>query len=317
MSAYRSFETIKNIGVIGTGTIGASWAIYFLSKGFKVKAWDPGDDWKERILDFINNAWPQMYALGSKEEFKQTNIELCSCLEDALSEVEFVQESAPEQLELKRSLFKKIDKYADNSTIISSSTSGLIMSEMQHGLEYARRFVVGHPFNPPHLIPLVEVVGGKDTDPSVVDWAIKFYNKIGKHGIKINKEVPGHLANRLQAALWREAVLAVQNDLASVEHINAAVAMGPGLRWALMGPHMIMNLTGGAGGFRKMLDHFGPSIAEWWETMNENPELDEVLKQELINGIKVEAKGRTITQLEEGRDQQLVELLKMLRQQKN
>ena len=313
MPAYGSFETMKNIGVIGTGTIGASWAAYFLSKGFKVKAWDPDDGWKERVLDFINNAWPQMYALGSKKEFQQTDIELCSSLEDALSEVEFVQESAPEQLELKRSLFKKIDKYADNSSIIASSTSGLIMSEMQDGLECASRFVVGHPFNPPHLIPLVEVVGGEKTDPSAVDWAINFYNKIGKHGIKINKEVPGHLANRLQAALWREAVLAVQNDLASVEDINAAVAMGPGLRWALMGPHMIMNLTGGPGGFRKMLDHFGPGIAEWWETMNQNPELDEALKQQLINGIKVEAKGRSIAQLEEERDEQLVELLKMLR----
>ena len=127
MSAYRSLETIKNIGVIGTGTIGASWATYFLSRGFKVKAWDPGDGWKDRILDFINNAWPQMNALGAKKEFQETNIELCSSLEDALSEVEFVQESAPEQLQIKRSLFKKIDKYTDNSLIISweFSCSGL------------------------------------------------------------------------------------------------------------------------------------------------------------------------------------------------
>ena len=145
MSAYRSFETIKNIGVIGTGTIGASWATYFLSRGFKVKAWDPGDEWKDRILDFINNAWPQMNALGAKKEFQETNIELCSSLEDALSEVEFVQESAPEQLQLKRSLFKKIDKYVDNSSIISSSTSGLIMSEMQDGLEYASRLLLVIP----------------------------------------------------------------------------------------------------------------------------------------------------------------------------
>ena len=131
--------------------------------------------------------------------------------------------------------------------IISSSTSGLIMSEMRENIENAERFVVGHPFNPPHLIPLVEVVGGELTAADVVDWTIDFYNVIGKHAIKINKEVPGHLANRLQAALWREAVLAVQNGLASVEDVNAAVAQGPGLRWALMGPHMIMNLAGGKG----------------------------------------------------------------------
>ncbi|MBT7732834.1 MAG: 3-hydroxyacyl-CoA dehydrogenase, partial [Rhodospirillaceae bacterium] len=229
---------------------------------------------------------------------------------------DFVQESAPEQLKLKQSLFKQIDEYTSKNIIVSSSTSGLIMSDMQDRLENANRFVVGHPFNPPHLIPLVEVLGGKNTDVLAVDWAINFYNKIGKHAIKLKKEVPGHLANRLQAALWREAVLAVQNDLASVEDINAAVAMGPGLRWALMGPHMIMNLTGGAGGYRKMLDHFGPGISGWWETMNENPQLSTVLKKELINGIEEEAKGRSIAQLEEERDEQLVELLIMLKRLK-
>ena len=316
MPSYQSLDAVKNISVVGTGTIGASWATYFLSKGFKVNAWDPSDGWKQRILSFINNAWPQIQSLGFKGEFKETNIILCSSLEEALTGTDFVQESAPEQLKLKQSLFKQIDEYTSKNIIVSSSTSGLIMSDMQDRLENANRFVVGHPFNPPHLIPLVEVLGGKNTDVLAVDWAINFYNKIGKHAIKLKKEVPGHLANRLQAALWREAVLAVQNDLASVEDINAAVAMGPGLRWALMGPHMIMNLTGGAGGYRKMLDHFGPGISGWWETMNENPQLSTVLKKELINGIEEEAKGRSIAQLEEERDEQLVELLIMLKRLK-
>ena len=316
MPSYQSLDAVKNISVVGTGTIGASWATYFLSKGFKVNAWDPSDGWEQRILSFINNAWPQIQSLGFKGEFKETNIILCSSLEEALTGTDFVQESAPEQLKLKQSLFKQIDEYTSKNIIVSSSTSGLIMSDMQDRLENANRFVVGHPFNPPHLIPLVEVLGGKNTDVLAVDWAINFYNKIGKHAIKLKKEVPGHLANRLQAALWREAVLAVQNDLASVEDINAAVAMGPGLRWALMGPHMIMNLTGGAGGYRKMLDHFGPGISGWWETMNENPQLSTVLKKELINGIEEEAKGRSVSQLEEERDEQLVELLIMLKRLK-
>ena len=316
MPSYQSLDAVKNISVVGTGTIGASWATYFLSKGFKVNAWDPSDGWEQRILSFINNAWPQIQNLGFIGEFKETNIILCSSLEEALTGTDFVQESAPEQLKLKQSLFKQIDEYTSKNIIVSSSTSGLIMSDMQDRLENANRFVVGHPFNPPHLIPLVEVLGGKNTDVLAVDWAINFYNKIGKHAIKLKKEVPGHLANRLQAALWREAVLAVQNDLASVEDINAAVAMGPGLRWALMGPHMIMNLTGGAGGYRKMLDHFGPGISGWWETMNENPQLSTVLKKELINGIEEEAKGRSIAQLEEERDEQLVELLIMLKRLK-
>jgi 3-hydroxyacyl-CoA dehydrogenase len=188
------------------------------------------------------------------------------------------------------------------------------MSDMQDGFASAGRFVVGHPFNPPHLIPLVEVVAGKDTDPAAVDWSIGFYNHIGKHAIRINKEVPGHLANRLQAALWREAVLAVKNDLASVEDINAAVAQGPGLRWALMGPHMIMNLAGGKGGFRQMIDHFGPGMQSWWETMTENPELTPSLSNALIEGVAEEAGERSINDLEEERDERLIQLLTMLKE---
>lgn len=317
MSHYFPVGSVKVIAVVGTGTIGSSWATYFLSKGFKVKAWDPSRDWKKRITDFINNAWPQVQALGAVKPNQQNNISLCSNLSEALSGVDFVQENSPEQLELKQVLFGEMDRFLPENIIISSSTSGLIMSDMQEGLSSAHRFVVGHPFNPPHLIPLVEVVGGKNTDPFAVDWAIDFYNQIGKHAIKIKKEVAGHLANRLQAALWREAVLAVKNDLASVEDINAAVAMGPGLRWALMGPHMIMNLTGSDGGYQKMLENFGPGIEDWWETMNENPSLTPDLKKALINGINLEAGNRSISQLEAERDERLVKLLTMLKDTKN
>jgi carnitine 3-dehydrogenase len=317
MSHYFPVGSVKVIAVVGTGTIGSSWATYFLSKGFKVKAWDPSRDWKERITDFINNAWPQVQALGAVKPNQQNNISLCSNLSEALSGVDFVQENSPEQLELKQALFGEMDGFLPENVIISSSTSGLIMSDMQEGLSSAHRFVVGHPFNPPHLIPLVEVVGGKNTDPFAVDWAIDFYNQIGKRAIKIKKEVAGHLANRLQAALWREAVLAVKNDLASVEDINAAVAMGPGLRWALMGPHMIMNLTGSDGGYQKMLENFGPGIEDWWETMNENPSLTPDLKKALINGINLEAGNRSISQLEAERDERLVKLLTMLKDTKN
>ena len=317
MFTYFSVDSVKVIAVVGTGTIGASWATYFLSKGFKVKAWDPSSGWKEKITDFINNAWPQIQALGAVDPNQRNNIVLCSSLSEALADANFVQENAPEQLELKQVLFGEMDRYLPENVIISSSTSGLIMSDMQEGLSSAHRFVVGHPFNPPHLIPLVEVVGGKNTDRFAVDWAIDFYNQIGKHAIKIKKEVAGHLANRLQAALWREAVLAVKNELASVEDINAAVAMGPGLRWALMGPHMIMNLTGGAGGYQKMLEHFGPGIENWWETMSENPSLTPDLKRELINGINLEAGNRSISQLEAERDDRLVKLLALLKDTKN
>mgnify|MGYP003303087024 FL=1 len=260
MSRYHHIIAVKSIGIVGTGTIGASWAAYFLAQGFKVKAWDPANTWKVKLENFIESAWTDLEKLGVPEIATPSNLTLCDELGSVTEGVDFIQENAPEQLGVKQKLFRELDKTAPTSVIISSSTSGLIMSEMQENIENAERFVVGHPFNPPHLIPLVEVVGGELTAAEVVEWTIDFYNYIGKHAIKINKEVPGHLANRLQAALWREAVLAVQNDLASVEDVNAAVAQGPGLRWALMGPHMIMNLAGGKGGLEQMLSHFAPGI---------------------------------------------------------
>ena len=228
MSRYQDVNAVKSIGIVGTGTIGASWAAYFLAQGFKVKAWDPANTWKVKLENFIESAWTDLEKLGVPEIATPSNLTLCDELGSVTEGVDFIQENAPEQLGVKQKLFRELDKTAPTSVIISSSTSGLIMSEMQENIENAERFVVGHPFNPPHLIPLVEVVGGELTAAEVVEWTIDFYNSIGKHAIKINKEVPGHLANRLQAALWREAVLAVQNDLASVEDVNAAVAQGPG-----------------------------------------------------------------------------------------
>lgn len=314
MARYPDFEAVREIGIIGTGTIGASWATYFLAHGFSVRAWDPGEGWQDRLTAFIDNAWPHMQALGLAAGADKSAITFHDSPTDAVSNADFVQESAPEKMDVKRDLYRRIDNALPADTILSSSTSGLIMSDMQDGFASAGRFVVGHPFNPPHLIPLVEVVAGKDTDPAAADWSIGFYNHIGKHAIRIKKEVPGHLANRLQAALWREAVLAVKNDLASVEDINAAVAQGPGLRWALMGPHMIMNLAGGKAGFRQMIDHFGPGMQSWWTTMMENPALSGELADALVEGVAEEAGERSIDDLEAERDERLIRLLTMLKE---
>ena len=307
MSRYQDVNAVKSIGIVGTGTIGASWAAYFLAQGFKVKAWDPANTWKVKLENFIESAWTDLEKLGVLEIATPSNLTLCDELGSVTEGVDFIQENAPEQLGVKQKLFRELDKTAPTSVIISSSTSGLIMSEMQENIENAERFVVGHPFNPPHLIPLVEVVGGELTAAEVVEWTIDFYNLIGKHAIKINKEVPGHLANRLQAALWREAVLAVQNGLASVEDVNAAVAQGPGLRWALMGPHMIMNLAGGKGGMEQMLSHFAPGIQSWWQTMMETPNMDQKLQKALIDGVNKEAGNKTIDDLEKERDTRLIQ----------
>ena len=168
---------------------------------------------------------------------------------------------------VKVALYEQFDDALPEDAVMSTSSSGLLLSELQAGRRGAARYVLGHPFNPPHLIPLVEVLGGKDTDPCAVDWAIEFYNGHGKKAIKLNKEVPGHLVNRIQIALWREAIDALASGLASVEDIDTAIAYGPGLRWAVMGPHMIFNLAGGPGGMRNFLDHLVPSLEHWWDTV--------------------------------------------------
>jgi len=309
--AYRAYEDVRRIAVLGTGTIGASWTAYFLARGYDVTAWDPAEGWRERLTAFVGNARPQLEALG---ETGSGSLSFAETAAEAVAEADFVQENAPERLPIKQELYQAIDPAMPAETILATSTSGLILSDMQDGLAMAPRMVVGHPFNPPHLIPLVEVVLGKQTDKAAGSWAHGFYGHIGKHAIYVNKEVRGHLANRLQAALWREAVNAVDDGLASVEDVNAAMSKGPGLRLALMGPHMIFNLTGGKGGFAHFLDHFVPQMEEWWENMQKTPVMTDDLKTALSDGIREEMGKRSIADLEAERDTRLIALLKMLRE---
>ena len=313
MTAYLPFDQVRNIAVLGTGTIGASWAAYFLSRGYKVSAWDPGDQWQERLHAFIDTAWPQLQTLGLDAAASKDGLSLHDSPEAAIAHADFVQESAPERLDVKQELYAKIDHAMPEHAIFSTSTSGLILSDLVNGIDTAHRFVVGHPFNPPHLIPLVEVVGSNQTDPAVIDWMMGFYKHIGKHSILIKKEVRGHLANRLQAALWREATWAVVNDLASIEDIDAAMSQGPGLRLALMGPHMIFNLTGGKEGFQKFYEHFSPAMEKWWETMQGDPDLSQELCDKIISGLADEAGTRTIDDLEAERDRKLLAILKAIK----
>jgi 3-hydroxyacyl-CoA dehydrogenase len=207
-------------------------------------------------------------------------------------------------------LYARLDTAMRPDAILASSTSGLIMSEMQAGFASASRMAVGHPFNPPHLIPLVEVVGGKDTAPETVQWCLDFYNHIGKKAIWIRKEAAGHLANRLQAALWREAVSAVVSGLASVEDVDTAISAGPGLRWAAMGPHMTFHLGGGEGGMPHMLNQFRPAFEAWWATMT-TPELTDATCQQIIDGVMAEAKGKSMAELVAERDAVLLPLLEL------
>ena len=275
-------SSVHRVGVIGAGTIGASWAAYFLARGMEVQAWDPAPDAEAALRAFVAEAWPTLDGLDVVADGAGPDrLTFHAGPAAAVDGVEFVQESAPEKLDVKRTLYAEIDTVLPGDVVMASSTSGLIMSKLQSGFTNAARFVVGHPFNPPHLIPLVEVVGGADTAASVVDWSIDFYNAHGKKAIRLNHEAPGHVVNRLQVALWREAMDAVLTGLASVEDVDAAIKYGPGLRLSVMGPFELCHLAGGPKGYSNFLDHFGDALQHWMDNMRRvelTPEVRDKLK---------------------------------------
>ena len=301
---------VTRAAVLGAGTIGASWTAWFLARGMTVDVWDPRPEAADYVRRYVADAWPAMARIGMVAGASPDAWRFHASPEEAVAGAEFIQENAPERLPVKRELYARLDTAMRPDAILASSTSGLIMSEMQAGFASAPRMAVGHPFNPPHLIPLVEVVGGKDTAPETVQWCLDFYNHIGKKAIWIRKEAAGHLANRLQAALWREAVSAVVSGLASVEDVDTAISAGPGLRWAAMGPHMTFHLGGGEGGMPHMLHQFRPAFEAWWATMT-TPELTDATCQQIIDGVMAEAKGKSMAELVAERDAVLLPLLEL------
>jgi carnitine 3-dehydrogenase len=303
---------VKRVAVLGAGTIGASWTAWFLSRGLHVTVWDPNPAAETYVRNYVANAWPTLQRLGMTADATPDAWGFVSTPGDAVRGAQFVQENAPERIAVKRALFEQIEDALPDDAILASSSSGLLMSEMQQGCRAAARMAIGHPFNPPHLIPLVEVVAGKDTDAETVHWCLEFYRHIGKQPIHIRKEAAGHLANRLQAALYREAVSAVASGLASVEDVDTAITAGPGLRWAIFGPHMTFHLGGGEGGMPHMLEQFAPVFETWWSTMS-TPPLTAVVRQQIIAGVAAEARGRGIAELARERDEKLVALLALIR----
>ncbi|MFC9028799.1 3-hydroxyacyl-CoA dehydrogenase NAD-binding domain-containing protein [Streptomyces arboris] len=302
-------EDVRRVACVGAGVIGGGWAAHFLARGYDVTAWDPAPDAEARLRRLVAAAWPALEQLGLAEGASQDRLTVAGSLEEAVAGAEFVQESAPEKLELKRDLLARLDAAAPAGTVIASSTSGYPMTDMQTGTPGAARLVVGHPFNPPYLIPLVEVVGGELTAPAAVEWASRFYKVAGKSVITMDREVPGFIANRLQEALWREALHMVANGEATVREIDASITEGPGLRWAVMGPMLTFALAGGEGGMAHMLDHFGPSLKSPW-TRLEAPELDRALYEAVVAGCDEAAAGRTITDLVAERDRGVIDVLR-------
>ncbi len=305
-------EAVERVAILGAGTIGASWAAQFLAHGLAVNIWDPAPGFEERSRAFIAAAWPALKRLGAPDAPDESRMTFCADPAEAVRDCHFVQENGPENLEIKIELYGRLDDALPDNVVMASSSSGLMMSDLQVGRKGRERYVIGHPFNPPHLVPLVEVVGGTETAADAVDWALDFYNGCGKKAIRINREVPGHLANRLQAAMWREVVHLVDTGVASVEDVDIAVSYGPGLRWALMGPSLIHHLAGGDGGIRHAIEHFGPALESWWADLGRQAQISDQAAKKIIDGVMAEAAGRSLEDLTQERDQLLISLLEML-----
>lgn len=302
------YGEIGHVAVVGTGVIGASWAAYFLAKGLHVSATDPAPDAHEKLKEAISQHWPTLERIGLAADASQENLSFYRELTDALQGVHFVQENGPEREDLKLELFRAMDAAVPASVLIASSSSGLLMSRIQTACAHPERIVLGHPFNPPHLIPLVEVIGGEQTSSAAIADAMSFYRAIGKRPINPKKEVKGHIANRLQAALWREAIHLVSIGAASVADIDDAIAYGPGLRWAAFGPFLNLHLSGGRGGIEHLLDHLGGPIETWWDDLGD-PRLTTELKARIAAGVSDELAGRSGALLESQRDALVLALL--------
>jgi 3-hydroxyacyl-CoA dehydrogenase len=301
-------KPIRRIAIVGTGVIGASWAALFLAHGLDVIATDPVPNAEENLREYIDNAWTALEKLGLSSGASKERLSFTTKLSDALKDVDLVQENGPERPDFKIKLFADMDALTPETTILASSSSGIPIGVSQSSCKHPERCVIGHPFNPPHLIPLVEVVGSEKTSSATIERAIAFYTSIGKRPIHVRKEVVGHVANRLQAALYREIVYLIEQEVLSVSDADAAVSWGPGLRWGLMGPNLLFHLAGGEGGIRHFMEHLAGPMTTWWKDLG-NPEFTPDLKEKIVQGVLAEAGDQSIDELAGARDRLLLGLL--------
>jgi 3-hydroxyacyl-CoA dehydrogenase len=301
-------KPIRRIAIVGTGVIGASWAALFLAHGLEVIATDPAPNAEENLREYIDNAWTALEKLGLSSGASKERLSFTAKLSDALKDVDLVQENGPERPDFKIKLFADMDALTPETTILASSSSGIPIGVSQSSCKHPERCVIGHPFNPPHLIPLVEVVGSEKTSSATIERAIAFYASIGKRPIHVRKEVVGHVANRLQAALYREVVYLIEQEVLSVSDADAAVSWGPGLRWGLMGPNLLFHLAGGEGGIRHFMEHLAGPMTTWWKDLG-NPEFTPDLKEKIVQGVLAEAGDQSIDELAGERDRLLLGLL--------
>ena len=304
-------KPIRRIAIIGTGVIGASWAAQFLAKGLEVVATDVAPDAEKSLRHFVKAAWPALERLGLSPGASQSHLTFTGDLPTAVAGADLVQENGPERIDFKRKLYRQLDELLPADVIIASSSSGLTMSEIQSDCPlHPERCVIAHPFNPPHLVPLVEIVGGKKTSEATIQRASEFYTSLGKQTVRLRKEVPGHVANRLQAALAREVYYLVADDVVSVTDVDKALRWGPGLRWGIMGQVLLNHLGGGEGGIEHFFQQFTGPMTAWWKVLG-SPQLTPEVQRKLIDGLHAEVGSRTIEELEAERDDILLGLLEL------
>ncbi|RUL78822.1 3-hydroxyacyl-CoA dehydrogenase NAD-binding domain-containing protein [Dyella choica] len=304
-------KPIRRIAIIGTGVIGASWTALFLARGLHVVATDIAPDAEASLRKFVENAWPALTRLGLSPGASRSNLTFTPVLEQAVVGADLVQENGPERIEFKQKLYGQLDQLMAPDAIIASSSSGLTMSEIQKGAAaHPERCLIAHPFNPPHLIPLVEIVGGAKTSAETIRRAEEFYTAIGQRTVRVNKEMPGHVANRLQAALAREVYHLVTEGVVSAADVDTALCWGPGLRWGLMGNMMLNHLGGGPGGIEHFFQQFSGPMMAWWKTLG-TPVLTPEVQAKLIDSVHAEVGSRSIKELEAERDELLLGLLEL------
>jgi carnitine 3-dehydrogenase len=302
-------QPVHRIAIVGTGVIGASWAAYYLSRGFDVVATDPGPQAEASLRKYVDDAWSLLTQVGLSPGASRDRLTFNADMSRALAEADWVQENAPERPDFKIKLFAQIDAATPPNSVIASSSSGITMDVIQSGCKRPERCVIGHPFNPPHVVPLVEVVGGAKTSEATIERAMAFYAGIGKKPVRLHKALPGHVANRFQAALYREVLYLVQQGVLSVADADVAVCYGPGIRWGVMGPSLQWHVGGGQGGIQHFMEHLMDPLEGMMKTLG-TPEITPQLKQTVVDAVLKEAGGRSVEQLAREENSILIGLLK-------
>jgi carnitine 3-dehydrogenase len=302
---------VRKIAVVGTGVIGAGWTTRCLARGIDVLATDPGPGAEAKLRAALDNARPAAENLYGSPDVRPGRLTFVGSVAEAVADADFVQESAPEREELKRKLHAEIDAAARPDVIVASSSSGLMPTAIQADCRHPERVLIGHPFNPVYLLPLCEVVGGESTSADSIQRATEFYRSIGMYALHVRTEIEGYLSDRLQEAIWREILHLVNDGVATTGELDDAIRYGPGLRWAIMGTNLIFHMAGGDSGMRHMLHQFGPALKLPW-TRLEAPELTDQLIDRMVEGTQAQAEGKTVKELEQLRDNCLIDIMRAL-----